>query len=75
MYCGHISSFFLSFFFCIFYRLSSGSLVICHCMQIFNFVLIWMQIKLVILSIRAFVGQHEHAVSRFHIISYTLSEN
>ena len=30
---------------------SNGSLVICHCMQIFNLVSIWMQIKLVILSI------------------------
>ena len=59
----------------IFYRLSNGSLVISHCMQIFNLVSIWMQIKLVILSIQTFVGQHEHAVSSFHIISSTLSDN
>ena len=28
--------------------ISNGSLVICHCMQMFNFVSIWMQIILVI---------------------------
>ena len=37
-----------SFVFGIFCRLSNGSLVISHCMQIFNLVSIWMQIKLVI---------------------------
>ena len=77
LYCEHFSSFFflfvflfflLFFFFCcIFYRLSNGSLVICHCMQIFNLVPIWMQIKLGILSIQTFIGQHEHTVSRFKI--------
>ena len=36
---------------------------------------IWMQIKLVILSIQTFAGQHEHAVSRFHIILSTHSDN
>ena len=34
-----------------------------HCMQIFNLVSIWMQIKLVILFMQTFVGQLEHAVS------------
>ena len=60
-------------------------------MQIFNLVSVWlqikrvilsiqtfvgqMQIKLVILSIQTFVGQHEHAVSGFHTILSTLSDN
>ena len=66
VYCEHFSIFFFFFFFGIFYRLSNGSLVIGHCMQIFNLVSIWMQI-LGILSIQTFVGQHEHAVSRFQI--------
>ena len=59
MYCGHISS----FIFGIFFRLSNGALVICDCMQIFS--LVSNGCKLNWLS---FVGQHEHAVSRFHII-------
>ena len=73
LFCLFYLFFFLSF--SIFYRLSNGSLFICHCMQIFNLVSIWMQIKMLILSIQTFVGQHEHAVSCFHIISSTLSGN
>ena len=62
--------FFFLCFFCIFYRLSNGSLVICHCMQIFNLVSIWMQIKLGILSIQTFVGQHEHALTFSNLVSF-----
>ena len=82
VYCEHFSIIFLFiylfiyfyflfiyffFFFCIFYMRSNWSQVIGHCMQIFNLVSIWMQIKLGILSIQTFVWQHEHAVSRFQI--------
>ena len=51
------------------------SRVICYCMQMFNLVSICMQIKLIVLSIQTFVGQHKHAISRFYIISCILSDD
>ena len=65
VYCCTVDTFLVlgggGLFCCFFFVYFTGfqmDLVICHCMQIFNLVSIWMQIKLVI-------GSNEHPQSMF----------